>query len=179
MLAYTDSCTNAHCCGSNPYTLDIQATQLYPCVVVPDFNGSGNLPTRVHWADWADMSNHFGRTPHRQRLLSGFRQALEALRVAGCETVYLDGSFVTSKNRPRDFDACWDVMGVDVERLDPVLLDFSNGRAAQKARFGGELFPAQFPNGSSGRTFLEFFKVDKQTGDPKGIIALDLRTWQP
>ena len=33
--------------------------------------------------------------------------------------------------------------------------------------------------GPSGRTLLEFFQTDKQTGDPKGIIALDLREWQP
>ena len=66
-----------------------------------------------------------------------------------------------------------------MQRLGPVLLDFSNRPAAQKARFGGELFPAQLPNGLSGRTFLEFFQIDKQTGDPKGIVALDLRRWQP
>jgi hypothetical protein len=112
-------------------------------------------------------------------LLSGLRKALGTLHLAGCETVYLDGSFVTSKHQPRDFDACWDLSGVDVQRLDPVLLDFSNGRAAQKARFGGELFPVQIANESTGRTFLEFFQIDKQTGDPKGIIAQDLRRWQP
>ena len=143
------------------------------------FDSTGNLPAGVHWTDWTDLSNHFGRTPHRQRLLSGLKEALEVLRAAGCETVYLDGSFVTSKDRPRDFDACWEIFGVDVQRLDPVLLDFANGRAAQKARFGGELFPVQTPNGPSGKTFFEFFQIDKQTGDPKGIIALDLRRWQP
>ena len=162
-----------------PDKLDITTTQRYSCVVIPCFDSEGNLPVGVHWTDWTDLSNHFGRTPLRQRLLSGLKKALEVLRAAGCETVYLDGSFVTSKDRPRDFDACWEVMGVDVQRLDPVLLDFANGRAAQKARFGGELFPAQTPNGSSGKTFLEFFQIDKQTGGPKGIIALDLRRWQP
>ena len=99
------------------------------------------------------------------------------LHAAGCQSVYLDGSFVTSKDKPIDFDACWDMTGVDVQRLDPVLLDFSNSHAAQKARFGGELFQAQLPNGLSGRTFLESFQIDKQTGDPKGIIALDFRRW--
>ena len=143
------------------------------------FNSEGNLPAGIHWANWTDLSNHFGRTPHRLRLLSGLKKALEALRAAGCETVYLDGSFVTSKSRPRDFDACWDVVGVDVQRLDPVFLDFSNGRAAQKARFGGELFPANCQVGLSGKTFLEFFQTDKRTGEPKGIIALDLRGSQP
>ena len=110
--------------------------------------------------------------------MSGLKHALELLSAAGCQTVYVDGSFVTSKDSPGDFDGCWDVMGVDAQLLDPVLLDFSDGRSAQKARFGGELFPAQLPNGPSGRTFLEFFQTDKQTGDPKGIIALDLREWQ-
>lgn len=154
-------------------------TQRYSCVVVPCFDSRGNLTVGIHWADWTDLSSHFGRTPNRNRLLSGLKKALEVLHAAGRQSVYLDGSLVTSKDTPGDFDDCWDVMGVDVERLDPVLLDFSNGRAAQKACFGGELFPAQLPNGTSGRTFLEFFQIDKQTGDPKGIVALDLRRWQP
>jgi hypothetical protein len=29
--------------------------------------------------------------------------------------------------------------------------------------------------GGSGETFLEFFQIDKETGNPKGIIVLDLR----
>jgi hypothetical protein len=87
---------------------------------------------------------------------------------------YIDGSFVTAKEFPADFDGCWDLAGVDASKLDPVLLDFDNGRAAQKARYMGELFPAQLPNGISGRTFLEFFQIDKQSGSPKGIIVIDL-----
>jgi len=58
--------------------------------------------------------------------------------------------------------------------LDPILLDFSNGRAAQKAKYLGELFPAETPEGSTGRTFLEFFQIDKQTGRPKGIVGINL-----
>jgi hypothetical protein len=47
---------------------------------------------------------------------------------------------------PNDFDACWAMAGVDfdlLDRLDPVLLDWSNRRAAQKAKFGDELFIAE------------------------------------
>ncbi len=60
------------------------------------------------------------------------------------------------------------------DRLDPVLLDFRDGRAAQKAKYGGELFPAELPEGLSGRTFLEFFQTDRDTGGPKGIVSIDL-----
>lgn len=64
---------------------------------------------------------------------------------------------------------------MDEEALDPVFWDFSNGRAAQKERFGGEFFPAQLPEGATGRAFVEFFQVNKVTGGPKGIVAIRLR----
>jgi hypothetical protein len=38
--------------------------------------------------------------------------------------------------------ADWDHKGVGLARLDPILLTFDSGRAAQKIKFGGELFPA-------------------------------------
>ena len=107
-------------------------------------------------------------------MLAGFRQACEELRKAGCRLVYLDGSFVTRKEHPGDFDACWDVQNVDDDRLDPVFWDFSRGRAAQKQRFLGEFFPAQLPEGATGKAFLDFFRMNKFTGKPKGIVAIRL-----
>ena len=58
--------------------------------------------------------------------------------------------------------------------LDPVFLDFNDGRAAQKARFGGELFPAELPEGGSGKRFLDFFQTDRKTGRRKGIVTITL-----
>ncbi len=108
-------------------------------------------------------------------MLAGFREACELLRKAGCRLVYLDGSFVTTKPHPGDFDACWDIQHVDEDALDPVFWDFSQGRAAQKRRFLGEFFPAQLPEGATGRAFVEFFQVNKLTGEAKGIVAIRLR----
>ena len=127
-------------------------------------------------AGWPEFAARFGGTDRRRRLLSGLAAALRNLRAAGCALAYVDGSFVTAKAEPGDFDACWGVDGVVPELLDPALLDFSDGRAAQKARFGGELFPAELPEGASGRTFLEFFQTDRETGRRKGIVSLDLGT---
>ena len=142
--------------------------------MIPDFKPDGNLPPGVHWATWAEIFDRFGATQWRRDLLRGLRAALEALRITGCQTVYLDGSFVSSKLVPGDFDACWEEAGMDFDMLDPVLLTFDADRAAQKAKFGGELFPASVSAGPGGSIFLEFFQVDKDTGQPKGIIALDL-----
>ncbi len=146
--------------------------------MAPGFDQTGNLPPGIHLVTWKQMVAALGFTPRRARLLTESKEAISLLKTAGCHTVYVDGSFVTAKPEPGDFDACWAVDGVDVNRLDPVFLDFSNSRARQKARFLGGFFPAELPEGLTGRMFLEFFQTDKETGDPKGILALDLRRWR-
>ncbi len=135
---------------------------------------TGNLPPGIHDATWKELVAAFGGTPHRQHLLAGLRRALESLRGAGCRRAYVNGSFVTSKDLPGDFDGCWEPQGVDPTRLDPSLLDFKSGRVTQKAQYGGELFVAGDRAGPAGTTFLDFFQRDKATGDPKGIVAIDL-----
>lgn len=87
---------------------------------------------------------------------------------------------MTAKEVPGDFDACWEVTGVDATLLDPVLLIFDPGRFTQKAKYGGELFPAEsVADSRTNDTFLEFFQIDKESGSPKGIIAIDLERLQP
>jgi hypothetical protein len=107
------------------------------------------------------------------------RRALTVLKAAGCSTIYIDGSFVTEKEFPADFDGCWDRAGVNratLQRLDPTLLDFSNRRAAQKAKYRGELFLADVAANSAGTLFLDFFQYDRD-GKKKGIVKLDLRSF--
>jgi hypothetical protein len=159
--------------------LDFLATQRYRCVVLPRFNDNGKLPQGVHEASWEEFVERFGATEYRHRLLQGLKEALKALRVAGCRRVYIDGSFVTAKDIPNDWDGCWDMEGVDLRALDPILRQFANRRAAQKAKYLGEFFPAQLTEGNAGKIFLEFFQMDKETGDAKGIVALDLQRLSP
>jgi hypothetical protein len=142
--------------------------------VIPKFTADGLLPRGIHPATLEEVQERFGGNERRDKLLTGLFEALRLLRAAGCRRVYINGSFVTSKEQPNDIDACWDIEGVDVDALDPVFFEFDDGRAAQKARFGAEFFPAQVPEGLTGRVFLDFFQVDKQTGEPKGIVELIL-----
>jgi Family of unknown function (DUF6932) len=142
--------------------------------MIPQFTADGLLPQGVHPATLEELSERFGGNERRRQLLRGLNEALRLLRAAGCHRVYINGSFVTARERPNDIDVCWDIDGVDADALDPVFFDFEDGRAAQKARFGVEFFPAQVPEGVTGKTFLEFFQVDKETGEPKGIIVLEL-----
>ena len=154
--------------------VDSDTTQCYRWVMIPQFDADGLLPPGIHWATWDEVTAIFGNTPWRRRLLDGLEMAIDSLRRAGCRTVYIDGSFVTSKEVPNDFDACWEEAGVEPELLDPVLLQFDAGRAAQKARYLGELFPASLGATVEGMSFLEFFQTDRETGGSKGIVAVDL-----
>ena len=134
----------------------------------------GLLPPDIHWATWREFVSRFGINPRRRQLMAGLRAALDNLKAAGCKTVYLDGSFVTRKEVPNDFDACWEEAGVDPTALDPVLLTFDPGRVTQKAKYMGELFPASAVADGDGFSFLEFFQTDREAGRPKGIVAIDL-----
>ena len=142
--------------------------------MIPPFDERGNLSPGIHKADWDELETRFNGSARRVELLAGLREALVALRDAGCRTAYVDGSFVTAKEEPADFDGCWDAMGVDAGLLDPVLLDFTHSRTAQKERFGGELFPAiAQADPESGALFLDFFQRDRD-GERKGIVQIDL-----
>lgn len=143
--------------------------------MLPEFNRDGALPAGIHWSGWQEVESRFGFSGRRLQLLGGLKSALRALRRAGCRQVYIDGSFVTVKREPGDYDACWDIEGVDLESLDSVFLDFSNARREQKRKYLGEFFPAQMPEGASGKLFLDFFQIEKETGKPKGVVGLRLQ----
>lgn len=137
-----------------------------------DIGGPWNvLPPGVHVATLEEIEKRFALSDHRKYLFSGFTKGVLALRKAGCRRIFLDGSFVTEEPIPGDFDACWDPTGVDIAKLDPVFLDFSDGRKKQKELFHGEFFPVSFlANGKN--FFFDFFQIDKYTGNAKGIICL-------
>ncbi|MCK0209768.1 hypothetical protein MWN33_17170 [Starkeya koreensis] len=146
--------------------------------MIPDFVSVGAsapwpvLPPGIHDATLEEVAARFATTPHRAWLFGGFVRAVEALRFAGCSTIFLDGSFITAKPHPGDFDGLWDLDGVDPYALDPVLLDFDNMRAAQKAKYFGEMFLTQLPHQPG---LLPFFQKEKFSDAPKGIVRISPR----
>src|SRR6266436_4537256 len=103
--------------------------------MIPAFDHDGNLPPGRHPTSWDDFAKRFGTSGQRRRLLAGMKQMLQSLKNVGCARVFMNGSFVTSKADPEDYDGCWDGAGVDLPKLkqtDPVLLDFRNRRLLQK-----------------------------------------------
>jgi hypothetical protein len=141
--------------------------------VVPPYDLNGNLPPGEHHTSWSELYARYATSTHRIRLLDGLLEALKQLRTAGCETVWIDGSFITAKAQPDDYDACWNAEHVNPDALDPVLLDFKHPRQRMKRKYHGELFIADALATPEGEHFLEFFQRDRD-GHPKGIVRLDL-----
>ncbi len=142
--------------------------------MIPQFDNEGYLPQGVHDATWEELAARYGTNTRRQQLLAGLLQGLRALKHAGCHTAYVDGSFVTDKIEPNDFDATWDVQDVDGSLIDPVLLDFEDMRRKQKLKFRGEFFPSNAAANPAGQVFLDFFQTRKDNGQPKGIVRINL-----
>ncbi len=144
--------------------------------MIPSFTDQGLLPQGIHAATWTEITERFGFSEHRQKLLEGLRLGLENLALAGCQTAYLDGSFVTQKPNPNDFDVCWEVAGVNPVLLEPELLLFRHARAEQKAKYQGEFMPSQIvAQLQPSLTYLEFYQLEKTTQAPKGIILINLQ----
>jgi hypothetical protein len=145
--------------------------------MIPEFDDNDNLPPGIHWATWDEFLKEFSYTAHRLRLCHGLYQGITSLAQAGCKTVYIDGSFVTKKIAPNDFDACWDELGIDwakLKRIDATILDARNSCAAQKAKYGGHFAPAFTQAGNDENLYINFFQMDRD-GNTKGIVAIDLK----
>ena len=143
--------------------------------MIPPFQPDGNLPPGIHTATWEEVTQRFGGNAQRQRLLAGLRRAIANLQDAGCRRIYLNGSFVTAKPYPNDFDACWETDGVDWDAIAPVLYDaygVQDDSQRQKAQYGGELYPV---GERFGYGVFQFFQGDRQQRR-KSIIAININS---
>ena len=143
---------------------------------IPAFQNK-NLPPGIHLTTWEDFKARYGINHKRNLQLDGLERAIEQFKSAGSTKIYIDGSFVTEKRNPGDYDALYDLDEIDEDIIDDRLIDASiPGREKQKRYYQGEFFP-MYANATSpvGSRYIDFFQKDKKTKQPKGIIRIDLR----
>lgn len=136
-----------------------------------------NLPPGVHLTTWEEFKARYGINYTRNIQLDGLERAIEKFKEAGSTKIFIDGSFVTEKKNPGDYDALYDLDEIDADIIDERLVDASpSGRKVQKRYYQGEFFP-MYANATSpvGSKYIDFFQKDKKTKQPKGIIRIDLR----
>jgi len=131
------------------------------------------LPAGIHASTLEEVEQRYSTNNKRRELFKGLVRACKSLKSAGCKTFYLDGSYVTDKPSPSDYDVCWNPYHVDDKKIDPVFLDFSKKRAKQKLKYGGEFFLST-AKADGIHFYMQYFQSDKHTGLPKGIIQINL-----
>lgn len=145
------------------------------CLPVPTLVG-GKLPPGEHPVAWLDLVAAFGQGSVKRKLATeGLRRFALMLHAAGGKWLFVDGSFVTGRERPSDWDGCFLSAGLDWQAVDPRLKDIQSNRDSLKADFKCDVFAAETINGETGKPFRDFFQHER-TGKPKGILVLDLET---
>lgn len=110
--------------------------------MIPEFNDQGNLPEGIHDATWQEFTQRFGYNSKRLWLLDGLGLLIQNLKAAGCEMIYIDGSFVTEKVVPGDYDMAWSIKNVDPNKLDSCLLyGQPSDRDTITKKYRGDVFP--------------------------------------
>lgn len=144
-----------------------------------EFTKEGYLPEGIHTLSWKEFETSFGFSPKRKELLESLFQVINILKLCGCEAIYIDGSFVTSKLEPNDWDACFkgDIQSLKtLQKQEPclVLTDDNTLREKQKQKFKGELFYYSLYAGLN-ISYLDFFqRIKGVKAKKKGIIKINL-----
>ncbi|CAN5846059.1 hypothetical protein BH23ACT11_BH23ACT11_14570 [soil metagenome] len=146
--------------------------------MIPQFTNEGLLPPGVHETGVEELKEKMEWSRKRRELLGGLEEALELMMSCGVVRAYLDGSFVTDKDRPNDVDGCYDlaedVTSEDLKRLAPIFPPSTSNRTEAKRRFGVDLFPAAATELGSGQPFLRFFQTDRE-GRERGVLSVELQ----
>ena len=109
------------------------------------FEPNNYLAPGVYALKWSEIINELGWNVYRRTLIDGLKKGLTALKDCGCKQAYIDGSFVSQKARPGDFDVCYEELGMDfikLKREHAPLTIFANMRELQKNIYKGEFFRA-------------------------------------
>lgn len=146
---------------------------------LPDFREDGWLPEGHHAASWEEIIARFEGSSgsRRERVLRGLLDWRDKARSRGISgRLILDGSFISAREDPGDFDALLvydDHVGElaenDIEAKS--LLDYSN---CKNMGFDLFIFSNALVRSSPEWASLDLWDRDKDTKKPKGVIEVML-----
>jgi len=118
-----------------------------------NFNDNGVLDPGIHKMTWEEFDDSFSFSERRKELLEGLEKVVAILQEIGASHIYIDGSFVTSKLMPGDWDACFDCSKEKIIELVNKYKYPLFDRKLQKLLYKGELFHARWEADEYGTIF--------------------------
>lgn len=141
--------------------------------MIPDLNREGLLPSGSHEATLREIRRRFGTgNPTRARLMKGLEAVLRLARKIGASLLYLDGSFVTAKSQPGDWDAVLVLStGARLGLKEAIALA---DRPEVRKRYHGDLFTVMEEDTEVLAHYVEGVFAHDRNGRAKGLILLGL-----
>jgi len=143
--------------------------------MLPALNKSGDLPSGIHPAGWADIEQRFGiGSDTRVRAFATLRHLYElGSRTGALRGFYVFGSFVSSAPQPRDVDVIL-IMRTDFKLEDcPRESQTLFSHADAQARFGASVFwlrEGMLPEAAMNE-FLRVWQI-RRDGTLRGILEV-------
>lgn len=135
------------------------------------FDSNGNLPEDITLT-FTEFEKHFGYNPKRKKLIKNLFDIAGKFAEFGCEAMYVNGSFVTSKKIPGDIDVAFDISEVDyipAKQKYPELFS-EQGQAEMYKTLKLDVFTF----GDYNKDILYIFGKDRQH-NKKGIVKIYLK----
>ena len=147
-------------------------------MALPVFREDGWLPEGHHAATWQEVALRFGGVADSRRaaILSSLLKWRDAVRAKGMTgLVILDGSFISAKEAPGDFDLffLYDEATEALARNDPEARALTDYQVCRALGFRGDVFalPASLQKLSPLLGGPDMFDFDRQ-GTPKGVVEV-------
>ncbi|QQS32740.1 MAG: hypothetical protein IPM50_13940 [Acidobacteriota bacterium] len=146
---------------------------------LPNFRQDGWLPDGHHSATWQEIEETFAGIPDspRRRVYDRLILWRDSARQVGLSgKLVLNGSFISNKPDPSDFDTLfvYDEECEDILANDPAAKHLIDHAACKAAGYDLFVFAKQntivFPSFAS----LELFDRDKKTGITKGVLEVNI-----
>jgi hypothetical protein len=141
--------------------------------MIPDLTREGMLPPGLHETTLREARRRFGSgNAIRERLMMGLSAVVSQARHSGAKRLYLDGSFVTDKKDPGDWDAALLVpVGFNSGSRDAVALV---DRERIKKDYGGDLFVIFEDDADVLEYYVEQVFGHDRAGREKGLLVIRL-----
>ena len=135
------------------------------------FNSNGHLHKTVELT-LAEFEQHFGTNDWRKERIKNALIFFEIFSSCDCQTVYIGGSFVSTKNFPDDIDLCFDLGDVDYDKLSKAFPDFIDFNKIGEIRRNLKCHILHFDNANL--QYLRMLEKDKD-GNPLGLVKINLK----
>ena len=136
-----------------------------------NFNSQGFLHETIILT-YEEFEQHFGTNPTRIQQINNALPFFRIFRSCGCQVVYIDGSFVSKKKYPEDIDLCFDITGMNVEKLKTDFPEFFDLNAMGKIHRDLQCHIFTFEQNNT--RLFDMLSEDRD-GNPKGFVKIDLR----